>query len=249
MCTVTWVRDPDEGYELFFNRDELLTRQEADGPRIHESGSVRFVAPIDGDFGGTWIAANERGLTVALLNGYRSVEAPSQGADGETVEFRSRGLLVVDLAGSRGIDELAVTLASVDLRQYRSFRLVVLAPVAQAWIAEWDRTRLLIEPGGDGRRPVISSSFEETEVGSRRRQEYERIVCGPRGLTTGALAEYHCSHEHGPSAFSVCMHRSNARTRSLTHVRVTANDVHLNYHAGSPCEPCEELAEQLARRD
>ena len=86
MCTLTFtgtaldpgisanaLREGEAGYTLLFNRDELRTR----GPEIAPSetrtdSGVRYVAPTDSDAGGTWIAANEHGVSVALLNGVES---------------------------------------------------------------------------------------------------------------------------------------------------------------------------------
>ena len=69
VCTLSWFDAPD-GYHLFFNRDERRTRRAEIPPAVRCRGSVRFIAPLDGDFGGTWIAANESGLTLCLLNGF-----------------------------------------------------------------------------------------------------------------------------------------------------------------------------------
>ena len=71
MCTVSWRLDAD-GYELLFNRDELRTRAEGLSPSRHEAANTGFVAPIDPDGGGTWIAANQeafdaQGLFDAVL--------------------------------------------------------------------------------------------------------------------------------------------------------------------------------------
>ena len=103
VCTVTWLREPS-GYRLFFNRDELRSRLEAEPPRRHEGraadgAAVAFLAPVDGDHGGTWIAANEHGVTVGLVNGYRRADASAP------ADVRSRGLLVRDLAGCRSVRE------------------------------------------------------------------------------------------------------------------------------------------------
>ena len=68
MCTVSWVHQPG-GYHLLSNRDEKRTRGTASAPALVERGGVRFIAPIDADFGGTWIAANEFGISLCLLNG------------------------------------------------------------------------------------------------------------------------------------------------------------------------------------
>ncbi len=73
MCTVSWLADHD-GYCLLFNRDEKRTRGVAQPPQIYLRDQVRFVAPIGADGGGTWLASNEYGVTICLLNAY-----PKQG--------------------------------------------------------------------------------------------------------------------------------------------------------------------------
>lgn len=69
MCTITWLTR-DNGYELFFNRDELRSRQRAAPPQLHQDSKIRYLAPIDSDAGGTWISANQFGLSLCLLNNY-----------------------------------------------------------------------------------------------------------------------------------------------------------------------------------
>ncbi len=94
MCTVSWVHE-DRGYQLFSNRDEKLTRGVANDPQLLCRDGVRFLAPIDGDFGGTWIAANEFGVSVCLLNG-----AAKSHRAGDS-HHRSRGQIVLDLASAK----------------------------------------------------------------------------------------------------------------------------------------------------
>ena len=69
MCTVTW-RTRADGYDLFFNRDEHRARSTAQGPQTHSRPGARVIAPVDPDGGGTWLAANEHGLSHCLLNYY-----------------------------------------------------------------------------------------------------------------------------------------------------------------------------------
>ena len=87
MCTaVVWpVLD---GYVFAFNRDELLSRPPALPP--HQRGV--FLAPIDPEGGGTWLATNVFGLTLAALNVYEAATCEPE------PPVRSRGLLVTDLA-------------------------------------------------------------------------------------------------------------------------------------------------------
>ncbi|HXV77157.1 MAG TPA: hypothetical protein VD788_12640, partial [Candidatus Polarisedimenticolaceae bacterium] len=95
MCTMTWS-EREDGYEVLFNRDERRTRKPAAPPSIRQAGSLRYLAPADGDFGGAWIAVNELGLTLAIENGYLDQDDLSREPAGG---FTSRGLLVTSLAG------------------------------------------------------------------------------------------------------------------------------------------------------
>ena len=70
MCTVSWIHQ-GPGYQLFCNRDEKHTRRPASKPQLLTRGGVRFLAPIDGDFGGTWIAVCAKLIVSAKPNGIR----------------------------------------------------------------------------------------------------------------------------------------------------------------------------------
>jgi hypothetical protein len=85
MCTVTWLPRPD-GYQLLCNRDERDSRQPALGPRLHEQNGVKYIAPVDGDHGGSWIGTNEFGMSLCLLNRVGDVES-----DGNR-DYISRGV-------------------------------------------------------------------------------------------------------------------------------------------------------------
>src|SRR5689334_7010464 len=118
MCTVSWIHHKD-GYQLLCNRDEKLTRKPAQEPRLADRKDTRFLAPVDGDFGGTWIAANEFGVSLCLLNGPNSRNANAT---------RSRGLLVLDLIPLSSIAAVSKNLQAADLSDYASFTLAALEP-------------------------------------------------------------------------------------------------------------------------
>src|SRR6516225_10904193 len=127
MCTVTWIREPD-GYQLLCNRDEKLTRGKAEPPRLALSAGVQFLAPVDADFGGTWIATNEFGISLCLLNG---VPGPSS---------RSRGLLVLDLISLPSVEALVDRVRKLDLSLYAPFTLAGIERQNPAAVIEWDGT-------------------------------------------------------------------------------------------------------------
>jgi hypothetical protein len=105
-----------------------------------------------------------------VVNGYRAADASAP------AEVRSRGLLVLDLAPRRTVREAEDALGAIDLARYRSFRLVVVAPDERLMTAEWDRVSLRIDRDAEVRIPLISSAFEESEVGAKRRAEYARVA-------------------------------------------------------------------------
>ena len=60
MCTLSWLTT-EAGYSVFCNRDERKTRPVAVPPAILRTGGVAYIAPIDPEGGGSWIAVNEQG--------------------------------------------------------------------------------------------------------------------------------------------------------------------------------------------
>ncbi len=223
MCTATWFLRQN-GYEFFFNRDERKSRLPALAPALRDADDgVRFIAPADGDHGGSWIAANDHGLSIGLLNRY---EVPFD----RTRTYRSRGLLVLDLASSSCSGEVARRLAAVPAKQYPPFRVIVLAPGAGARVYAWDGARIDEE---NAAQPVISSSHAGlTRVTSERTDAFTRIA---NEDSRAAHLRFHHDHGEGPSAYSVCMHRDDAETRNFTHVIVNANTVTLRQKPDAPC--------------
>ena len=226
MCTVSWLPTQD-GYELFFNRDELRTRQPAQPAALHTLNGVRYLAPTDGDKGGTWLGINEYGVTVGLLNRYAD---PID----RTREYDSRGWLVRDALVCVSPLEVAQFLASQDLTRFPPFTLVTLARFAEPTICHWSGQTLWLEPDAAAALPLSSSSFLPAEV-TRARQQYFRQLM-PNGTPDAAtLRVFHHSHEPARGAYSVCMHRDDAQTVSFSHIKVTAESVEFAYHDGPPC--------------
>lgn len=229
MCTASWTRF-EGGYELFFTRDERTTRGTALPPSVRVEAGVSFVAPTDRDAGGTWIAANEHGLTLSLLNGYIESGASTPGA-------RSRGALVTELSAARSTAGVAERLAGTDLSDFLSFRLLAFEPEAQVRAFVWDGRALVVED--DTQAPIVSSSVDPLGAGAARRALYAELV----GDTLPGVAEleaFHASHRPERGPLSVCMHREDASSVSLTRVRVErsaeVDAVRMTYSGGPPCE-------------
>ena len=180
MCTVTWSVD-DGGYSLLFNRDEKLSRAVAEPPRIHTRDGVRFGAPTDADGGGTWIAANEYGVTVCLLNAY-----PATGIQ-PGAAAKSRGEIPVGVASSRSLEDVAERINRVELGCFAPFRLLALEPDRGACLFEWSGSRITLDEDVDRPAVLTSSSFESAAVAASRRVAYGNCVGNSGGITRTAL--------------------------------------------------------------
>lgn len=240
MCTVTYLPLPRGGYLLGTNRDERHHRGPAEPPTLRTIGVRRVLAPTDVDAGGTWVALDDLGRCLCLLNGDRppAAEIP--------VEPRSRGLLVLDL-----LDDAAVAVVTERLQSwaqgrglpYRPFKLLSIErdPALRARLHEWDG-RELSSHTLDGAFVVVSSTFETEAVTERRRVAYRELVDSlerdDAARWPAELAGWHRGHRPGRAegdAFSICMHRDDACSVSHTQVQVGAERLAMTYQPGQPC--------------
>ena len=233
MCTVSWTHHAD-GYHLLCNRDEQRSRGPAAAPGVFELSCTRFVSPIDGDHGGTWIAVNEHGIGLCLLNGRRS-----ETAGGE----RSRGYVIPELIWLRTIDDCGFILRESHLRAFAPFTLLMLEPGLPAAMAAWDGMALAIDRDADRRAPLVSSSFDPEGVRRSRSREFARHI----GKDAASLYRFHASHGKAPGPYSPCMHRPDAETVSFSWVVVNRDEIRFFYLPASPCQ-CVPGAQKILSR-
>ena len=220
MCTVSWIHEPG-GYQLFCNRDEKLTRGIAGPPRLALRDGVQFLAPADADFSGTWIATNEFGLSLCLLNG---VPGPSS---------RSRGLLVLDLISLPSVEALVDRVRRLDLSPYAPFTLASVEPQTPAAVVDWNGARAAFSFPNESHFMLTSSSFDSGRVREKRLEAYSKVT--GLGCTPELLAHFHKSHGGTPSAYSICMHRLDAETVSFSRIRASSDGIEFSYHGAAPC--------------
>jgi hypothetical protein len=232
MCTVSWIHEPG-GYQLFCNRDEKLTRGKAKPPRNAVRDGVRFLAPVDADFGGTWIATNEFGLSLSLLNG---APGPS---------FRSRGLLVLDLISLPSIAALVDRVTTLDLSPYAPFALAGVEAQEPAAVVEWNGDRAAFSFPNESHFMLTSSSFDSGRVREKRGEEYSELTS--LGCTPELLADFHKGHGETPSAYSICMHRPDAETVSFSWIHASCAATEFTYYDQAPCRRSQATKVRLPR--
>ena len=228
MCTLSWQYSQD-GLDLFFNRDESLQRPEAGPPVVECRDGVKTVMPKDPLGGGTWIAANSQGLIIALLNNYRY---PSRVPAGQST---SRGLLVRRLSSARTVSDVRASLWHENLFQYPPFILLAFndepcGPFQWEWTGQTHKeTRDLADV------TVSSSSLLPQFVPALRRYLVRRALkhIDP-GQTAMRLMDLHRNRFGWPGSIAIAMKRKGRATVSLTHIRVTRNDLTFRYWPGFP---------------
>lgn len=227
MCTVSWLQN-EEGYVLLFNRDERHTRMPAQPPVFFDQDGTTICAPLDGDFGGTWVGLNEFGISVGLLNRYEDdlTESPSH--------FTTRGNIVRELLAGCTMDDVQHRFQKLKLANFRPFTIFAIAPGCHVFKADWNGRSLKLNPFADHTAPLISSSYDTARARATRRATYHTLT--HRGVTLDTLLRFHSSHFPETGPYSTCMHRADARTVSFTMIMVGPDGAALRYTPGPPCE-------------
>lgn len=218
------VPTPD-GFVVAMNRDEQLIRLIGTPPRRMRTGRRWMVAPTE-PAGGTWIGANDRGVVAALLNFYRH---PSR--DGRV----SRGEIVPSLLSGSDIDSCLAAINRERIRRMNPFRAFLFCPgLNAARKIVWNGRTLRIRSLPWERSHWFSSGFDEPRASRARRSVCEAFGVDPADPQR-ALRMLHRSHKPVAGPFSICMHRADAATVSLTTVAIRPDCATMRYVSGAPC--------------
>lgn len=224
MCTVSIIplTGSRRGYRLVTNRDESRTRPPGEPPQWRQlRASVRAVWPIDALAGGTWVAATDRGLALAILN----MNAPGLPVP-PTHRQRTRGELIPLLIEHQDAAAALAALAERTLEYYAPFRMVAVSPRINAWPriheAAWDGRRLALRAHPEPWGCFVSSGLGDREVSDRLAlfDAMVRTAADP----VSAQDEYHQHRWPERPEVSVLMQRDEARTVSITTLAVRRSE-------------------------
>jgi uncharacterized protein with NRDE domain len=222
MCTVSIISTAGR-VRLASNRDERRNRAPALAPREVSSGRTRALMPIDPESGGTWIAASDAGLAIALLN--VTPDPPAASAAGP---LRSRGGIIPQLLHLRRVEEVAEAALAIDWQAYGGFRLVV---------SDRERAAEVVPSAGaatwhDLSAPVMftSSGLGDHLVQQPRAALFARLTRRASSLAA-AQDRFHAHRWRTRPEISVRMSRTDATTVSTTVVLIGAGKVSMRYRA------------------
>lgn len=236
MCTLAcWVGQfPEAPLVVAANRDENLGR--ASTPPFVWHSSPRIVAPRDDVACGSWWALNEHGIFVGLTNRF-----------GATLDKhrRSRGLLVMELAAARTIDEAEAKLRALRAENYNGFHLLA-ASGTDAVRAIDTGAELSVERLGPGLHILTERSFGASIVTRDQRVANLFRPLAHRPLDLDAMEEILGTHEDDPFE-SLCVHLDlmDYGTRSSTVLALGPSIRSLRFANGPPCTTPFERQDHL----
>lgn len=210
MCTVTVIRTP-EGCRVMHARDEQRDRKPGLAPEWRTLGSGRrAVWPTDADAGGTWVAARDDGVVLALLN--RNI--PPNGRPPGT---RTRGAIIPTLIDLESPRAMLDHLAGMDLVGVSPFRLLAIDAGGSGAVVTFDGLELSEPVPSDPPSCLASSGLGDDRV-EVRLPLFDDIV-GAEPTPEAQHAYHHHRWDDRPEA-SVLMSRRDARTVSVTTIEV-----------------------------
>ncbi len=228
MCTSLIFRDiKTQTFGMGFNRDETFKRKSSLNPTKLEHNGIKYISPIDGDHGGTWIGSNSNKIIFAILNFY---EAQLKILKNPT----SRGFIVQDLLKEKiSFDEFKAD----QLYSFYPFRVIKVS-MNKTEILSWNGQEVQYKED-DSRWKVLASSFmlgstaEEIRgaVFQNNFLEYEKSYD-----FIDLSAKFLSSHLPEKGGASPCMHRREAHTVSNTIIHISDNGTKILFKNSQPCE-------------
>jgi hypothetical protein len=228
MCTVTVVPVPD-GVRLACNRDERRTRPAAQPPTLRRFGSRLAVLPLDPASGGTWIAANDAGLVMTVLN-------VNPGGTPHSA-LHSRGSIIPQLLPCSTLRAAVAQAAALDATDYAPFRLVLADRHEWAELCS-DGRHVQRFPLAELMEPLLftSSGLGDHVVEGSRRRLFEELFA--RRSDPAALQNlFHWHRWPDRPHLSVHMSRADACTVSRTVVSLGEGRVSMTYRSVAPSRP------------
>lgn len=228
MCTVSLIIRKG-GYVLGMNRDEKRSRQTGLYPSQKNVAGRAIVSPSEPG-GGTWIALNDLGVCIALINWYSIVSRVAR-------DSVSRGEVVNAVCAADSVEFVEATFKSLPLHRVNPFRLIGVFPgKCEVFEWQWNLKKLLIKRHPWKTNQWASSGFDEPTARRIRGETFTLALRQTSFSSAQWLRRLHGSHKPHAGPFSTCMHREDAETVSYTEVALNRRHATMWHHLGPPCQ-------------
>lgn len=228
MCTLTFLPISKTSFIIGANRDESPDRSPAQQPVKKEIGGQTVLYPVDGQAGGTWIAASDQKRIACVLNGGF---VPHQ----YNPPYRmSRGLMVLSSfewpSTKTFIEEFDFD--GIEPFTYVSFEW---GETLQEQIAvtelRWDgKQKHVTTLPGDQPHIWSSASLYTQEAIARRQRWFREWLSEHDTYHPNDILQFHHFGGEGDQANDIRMNRDNlVRTLSVTSVAVENNELAMYY--------------------
>jgi uncharacterized protein with NRDE domain len=221
MCTLSVILSRDDVVRIAMNRDELDGRTEALAPRAVSTGSITALMPIDPQSGGTWIAASEAGLVLAMLNVNLRNGPTEQG----TI---SRGRIIPMLLEAGSAAEAIDAASELDPSEFAPFRLVAIDRSTVASLRYDGSSTMTDSALIDTPVMFTSSGLGDALVEAPRRALFEQMMWAIESPASAQDAFHRHRWANRPH-LSVNMIRPGARTVSRTVVEIEDDRLRMFY--------------------
>lgn len=230
MCTFSLVpaSTPDGRYSVMISRDESHFRAAAFEPSVLTVRGVRTLMPIDSEAGGTWIAVNHFGLTMALLN-YAPGNSPTVLPRGR----RSRGAVIPQLIHAATVAEAIEEILAYDTSETSPFRLLMTDGTAMAAVVAPGFGRPMRLTTHEVAEPMVfaSSGLGDEIVEPVRQDLARKLFATPPSQWLESQRQLHLHRWMHAPHLSVYMLRQDARTVSITSVEASNAAIVMRYAA------------------
>jgi len=228
VCTLSVIthRALELRYRVVMNRDERDDRLPARPPAILSFSNVQILAPTDTKAGGTWIAANEQGLTFALMNRTdttRSLASPAT---------QSRGLIIPAIAHHSALPAARDAARALDWSLFPPCRLTILGQdnnMLRAALLAWSGIDLDVETADIETLCLASSGLGDALVQTRIPLFHQFMKANDGSSPHESQSRFHQHRWLDTPETSVLMSRPAHRTVSITTVDVGPEEVVMTY--------------------
>jgi len=218
MCTVSWIYN--NGIIICTsNRDEHVSRARALEVVDQANGDRVITFPKDPRAGGTWIAHDNNGKMIVLLNG--ATVAHHSGAN----YSKSRGIILMDIFSSDNIIEKT---ESIDLKNIEPFTIIVF-DASRLIEMKWDGSNKIIHDIAPTSNHSWSSVTLYDESIREFREEQFLSFTNKNEISAAQIESFHRRKNSDPTQTILINRKNGVRTFSITQIVIELGHTNMKH--------------------